>query len=51
MEKLELNEPSMMSTHIRPVTFLNPSLSVSRWPFSMFHQSMIIWFLCDDILQ
>ena len=44
MEKLELNGPSMMSNHIRLETFLNPSLSVSLWPFSLFHQSMLIWF-------
>ena len=44
IEKLELNGPSMMSTHIRLVTFLNPSVSVSRWPFSLFHQSMLILF-------
>ena len=40
--KLELNGPSMMSTHIRLVTFLKPSLSVSHGPFSLFHQSMLI---------
>ena len=32
-KKLELNGPSMMSTHIRLVANLKPSLSVSRWPF------------------
>ena len=54
MEKLELNGPSMMSTHIRLVTFLNPSLSVSRWPFSFVsseHVKLNRWFLCDDTLQ
>ena len=44
MHKLELNEPSIMSTHIRLVTFLNPCLYVRRWPFSLFHQSMLISF-------
>ena len=42
MEKIELNGPSMVSAHIRLVTFLLPSLSVSRGRFSLFHQIMLI---------
>ena len=35
-KKIELNVPSMMSTHIRLATFLKLSLSLNRGPFSLF---------------
>ena len=54
MGKLELNGPSMMSTHIRLVTFLLAQTICESLVFffvSSEQVNLIRWFLCDDTFQ